>query len=139
MNDAFDFRVEQSRDAFEDLKCQAQDPTDFLKMDRLRFHLRDKRELKGNALRCLVFAQQRITTLILSHYINTDPELQRLGLKADFVAARNSNIAPGISVTRGRASEAIQDFRSGTVNVLVATSVLEEVCLQICGQVLRRV
>ena len=96
-------------------------------MDRLRFHLKQKREMKGDTFRCLIFAQQRITTVILSHFINTDPELQEIGLHAEFITARKTSIAPGISVNKSMATASIDKFRSGAANVIVATSVLEEV------------
>eukprot|EP00977_Amphora_coffeiformis_P023728 scaffold14064_cov177-Amphora_coffeaeformis.AAC.5 len=126
MNDAFDVSLHESQDEFEYLKHQAQNATNFLKVDRLRFHLKEKRDIKGDTFRCIIFAQQRITTFILSHFINTDTELQEIGLKAEFVTARNTCIAPGISVGRSAANASIERFRSGTANVIVATSVLEE-------------
>ena len=127
MKHAFDINVDRSMEAFLKLKTQADDPANFLKMDRLCFHLKEKRSIKGSTFRCLIFAQKRITTVILSHFINTNPALQALGLKAEFVAARNSQIAPGLSVTKEMASTSINKFRQGVSNIIVTTSVLEEV------------
>lgn len=127
MNNAFDVSVQESQEQFWYLKNQARNPTDFLKMDRLRFHLKQKHEMKGDAFRCLIFAQQRITTVILSHFINAVPELQEIGLTAEFVTAKNTSIAPGISVSKSAAKASIEKFRSGAANIICATSVLEEV------------
>jgi ERCC4-related helicase len=43
------------------------------------------------------------------------------------VAAKNSRITPTIKVRQGEATKCIDDFREGTINVIVATSVIEEV------------
>ena len=43
------------------------------------------------------------------------------------VAAKNSRITPTIKVRNGEATKCIDDFREGTINVIVATSVIEEV------------
>ena len=86
-----------------------------------------KREQKGGTFKCVVFVQQRLAAVILSHYINSDPELQSLGLRSGFVTARNSRITPSIKVNKTMAANTIQAFRDGTVDVLVATSVIEEV------------
>lgn len=42
------------------------------------------------------------------------------------VAARNSRITPSIKVTPGEAINCVVGFRSGEINVIVATSVIEE-------------
>ena len=129
MNDALAVSMmDESRESFENIKKRANDSSNFLKMDRLRFHLKEKVQQKGASFRCLVFVQQRITAVILSYYINNDPVLRNSGITADFVAACNSNIAPGITVTKRMAKSSIGKFRSGAINVIVSTSVLEEVC-----------
>ena len=127
MNNAFKVNIHDSAASFHYLKSLATNQANFLKLNRLHFHLKDKREMKGDAFRCLVFTQQRISSVILSHFINSDPELQRLGITSDFVTARGSLIAPGITVTTESAKIAIENFRSGAINVIVCTSVLEEV------------
>lgn len=43
------------------------------------------------------------------------------------VAAKNSRITPSIKVTKGETTKCIDDFREGIINVIVATSVIEEV------------
>ena len=127
MNNAFKVNIHDSAASFHYLKSLATNQANFLKLNRLHFHLKGKREMKGDAFRCLVFTQQRISSVILSHFINSDPELQRLGITSDFVTARGSLIAPGITVTTESAKIAIENFRSGAINVIVCTSVLEEV------------
>ena len=43
------------------------------------------------------------------------------------VAARNSRITPSVKVRPGDATKCIDDFRDGRINLIVATSVIEEV------------
>lgn len=43
------------------------------------------------------------------------------------VAARNSRITPSVKVRAGEANKCISEFRDGSINVIVATSVIEEV------------
>ena len=42
------------------------------------------------------------------------------------VAARNARITPSIKVRPGEATKCIEEFRDGTINILVSTSVIEE-------------
>ena len=81
-------------------------------------------------LRGIVFVQQRITAHVVSHYINADPELRAQGIRAGYVAARDTKITPSIAMSKGAAAECICKFRKGELNVLqchvVATSVIRE-------------
>lgn len=109
----------------------AENPANASKLDRLRFHLVQKREMKGPGFRCILFVQQRITAVIISHFINNHPEMNQLGLRAGFVAARKSKITPNIKMTKAMVKSTIDDFKcdKSGLNVIVATSVIEEVRL----------
>jgi ERCC4-related helicase len=93
----------------------------------LKRTLVEKRKLKGISFRCIVFVKQRIAAYILAKHLNSDATCKDFGMRAGFVAARKSKITPSIKVTPGDASRCIEQFRSGDINVLVATSVIEEV------------
>lgn len=121
--------------AFDDVSCKesleikaiAEAPGNFFKLGRLRHHLLEKRKEKGKAFRCIVFVEQRITAVIVSHLINNDTLLSSLDLQSGYVTAHGSNITPTIQMTKKEATDAIQDFRTNQRNVIVATSVIEEV------------
>ncbi len=74
-----------------------------------------------------MFVKQRIAAYILSKHLNMDAMCKEYGMRAGFVAARKSKITPSIKVTPGDASRCIEQFRSGDINILVATAVIEEV------------
>ena len=96
------------------------------KVARLKAQLVQKGSRFGEDFRGVVFVQQRITALILAERINGDAELRNLGFAAGFVAAKGASITPSIKVSPTAARDCIQKFREGEVNVLVATSVIEE-------------
>jgi len=125
MKNAFDIPASGTISGLRELQRLANNPDNFFKLDRLRHHLIEKKDLKGESFRCIVFVQQRITSVVLADFINR--ELGVLNFRAGYVAARNSKITPSISVTRSAASDTIQKFRSNEINVIVATSVIEEV------------
>lgn len=74
-----------------------------------------------------MFVTQRIAAYILAEHLNRDAVCTDYGMRAGFVAARKSKITPSIRVTSGDATRVIEQFRSGDINVLVATAVIEEV------------
>jgi hypothetical protein len=103
-------------------------PDSFYKLGRLRYHLIKKREAWGGSFRCIVFVQQRIAAYVISCFIQSDEELKRHKIVSGFVTARDGTITPEIKMTKSMKQETVAAFRSGTLNVIVATSVLEEVC-----------
>lgn len=127
MNNAFEFVGSSSISEVGQLQTRADNPNNFFKFGRLRHHLLEKLEQKGGTFRCIVFVQQRMTAVILSHFINHDSQLLKLGIKSDFVTARDSTITPRIIVSKSQGEATIQSFRDNQINVLVATSVIEEV------------
>ena len=62
-----------------------------------------------------------VYTNLLLHYL-----ISRFVLHPSSVAARNSKITPSVKVRPGEATKCIDEFRDGTINVLVSTSVIEE-------------
>lgn len=112
-----------------EMRNQAENPENGFKFDRLLYHLIQKREMKGPSFRCIVFVQQRITAVVISHFINDNSDVGRLGLQSGFVAARESKITPSIIMTKVIVKRTIDDFRSGRINIVVATSVIEEVSI----------
>lgn len=129
MNNAFTFAHSSSIPEVRVLQERAETPDNFFKFSRLRHHICEKRKQKGGSFRCIVFVQQRITAVILSHFINNDSHLglSTLGINAGFVTARDTVITPRIKVSNSQAKETIEMFRNNQINVLVATSVIEEV------------
>ncbi|KAL7541307.1 hypothetical protein ACHAXR_010799 [Thalassiosira sp. AJA248-18] len=96
------------------------------KLQSLTTNLIEKRKKKGVSFRGIVFVQQRISAYVLSQYLNNHKKCIDHGLHAGYVAARNSRITPSVKVRAGEATKCINDFRDGSINVIVATSVIEE-------------
>jgi len=96
-------------------------------LDTLREQLSKLKIHYGDNFRAIVFVQQRITSYILAHFINNDHDLKWLGIEACYIASRGSRITPSIKVTPSMATKNVEQFRIGKKNVIVATSVLEEV------------
>ena len=96
------------------------------KLQSLTKNLIEKRKMKGVDFRCIVFVQQRISAYVLSQYLNNHASCIDHGLRTGYVAARNSRITPSIKVRPGEATKTINEFRDGTINIIVATSVIEE-------------
>eukprot|EP00929_Paragymnodinium_shiwhaense_P107725 TRINITY_DN74099_c0_g1_i1.p1 TRINITY_DN74099_c0_g1~~TRINITY_DN74099_c0_g1_i1.p1 ORF type:complete len:638 (-),score=142.68 TRINITY_DN74099_c0_g1_i1:285-1925(-) len=118
--------VGEARVALAVLSEMANNESNFSKVACLKRQLLEKHAVFGADFRGLVFVEQRLTAHILAHYISNDSQLQRAGFRADYVAARDARITPGIKVSPAQAGDCISRFRSGDLNVVVATSVLEE-------------
>jgi superfamily II DNA/RNA helicase len=78
----------------------------------------------GDSLRCIIFVQQRVTTHILKHFIDSEPELRFI--RSDVIYATSSPATAELSVTASQARERLSNFATGQINVLIATSVAEE-------------
>jgi hypothetical protein len=127
LNDALTSAVQPGGADIRAIQKACQAPYSFYKLGRLRFHLIKKREKLGNSFRCLVFVQTRIAAYIISRYIQSDKQLQRHGNSSGFVTANDGKITPEIKMTKQMKQDTVASFRSGAFNVIVATSVLEEV------------
>jgi dsRNA-specific ribonuclease len=110
----------------DEIKQIAEDETQYRKLNCLRDQLLGKQERFGDSLRCIVFVQQRICAFVIEHYINNSTRLQEAGIRAGFVAAKGSKLTPSIKVSRAATQEVFQKFRTGEIEVLVATAVAEE-------------
>ena len=134
------FNVESLDDALltelvEAVKAHRQTISEHLKVFRLLKHLIDKKERYGDEFRCIVFVQQQITAYVLGeHFINnrcnSNTESES-GIKSAYVVSRGSKVTPSIKFNKTMAEKTIEKFRSGEINVLVATSVIEEVSVYI--------
>lgn len=79
----------------------------------------------GKSFRGIVFVRQRVTTHALAHVIASDPSLAPRFSTACLYASSSAATA-SLCVTKAQAQASIRAFRSGTVNLLLATVVAEE-------------
>lgn len=102
------------------------------KLTVLTNQLLEKKTRFGSSFRCIVFVQQRISAHIICDYINKETNLSDSDIISGYVAARGSSITPSIKLSPSQSKKVLVDFRSGTINILVATSVAEEVSMRYC-------
>lgn len=83
---------------------------------------------KPSPVRGIIFVQQRIATHIVDYFIKQDDELRTAGFRSAFLYSTKTKGAATASLrlTPSEADRALNDFRSGDANLLVATSVAEE-------------
>ena len=79
----------------------------------------------GRSFRGIVFVRQRVTTHALAHMIASDRRMASRFSTACLYASSSAATA-SLSVTKAQAQASIRAFRSGTVNLLLATVVAEE-------------
>ncbi|KAJ6891882.1 hypothetical protein NC651_025165 [Populus alba x Populus x berolinensis] len=90
------------------------------------------RDLKD--IRCIVFVERVITAAVLESLL-TELLPKHTGWKTKYMAGNNSGLQ---SQTRQKQSEIVEEFRKGMVNIIVATSILEEgLDVQSCNLVIR--
>ncbi|KAK4359766.1 hypothetical protein RND71_021995 [Anisodus tanguticus] len=94
--------------------------------------LLEYRDLKD--LRCIIFVERIITAIVLRTLLNELlPELT--GWKTEYTAGHASVVQ---SQSRKTQNKIVQEFRKGLVNIIVATSILEEgLDVQSCNLVIR--
>lgn len=115
--------------ALSTLQARLEDPAKVSKIACLKAQLLEKTgwaRARGDEIRAIVFVEQRITAHVLAEWIKADAELSAAGLRAGYVAARDARITPRLKVTPGQAAECIDQFRTGQLNVLFATSMIQE-------------
>ncbi|CAB1117769.1 unnamed protein product [Ectocarpus sp. CCAP 1310/34] len=112
-------------------------PRTFRRYDKLKNVLLDKYDHHGGdgsssgggggkkCFRGIVFVVQRVTTHVLAHVIAADPRLAPR-FSAACLYASSSPATASLSVTKAQAQASIEAFRSGSVNLLLATVVAEE-------------
>ncbi|XP_021282374.1 endoribonuclease Dicer homolog 2 isoform X1 [Herrania umbratica] len=90
------------------------------------------RELKD--IRCIIFVERVITAIVLQSLLS---ELlpKHNSWKTEYIAGNSSGLH---SQTRKKQNEIVEEFRKGMVNIIVATSILEEgLDVQSCNLVIR--
>ncbi|XP_048137165.1 endoribonuclease Dicer homolog 2 isoform X2 [Rhodamnia argentea] len=85
-------------------------------------------------IRCIIFVERVITAIVLQSLLS-EVLPKYCNWKTKYIAGNNSGL---LSQTRKRQNEIVEDFRNGKVNVIVATSILEEgLDVQSCNSVIR--
>ncbi|KAL9234863.1 hypothetical protein vseg_009681 [Gypsophila vaccaria] len=85
-------------------------------------------------LRCIIFVERVVTAMVLEAILD-DLLSSTSGWKAKYIAGNQSVLK---SQSRKEQNNIVQDFRNGIVNILVATSILEEgLDVQSCNLVVR--
>ncbi|KAK3028008.1 LOW QUALITY PROTEIN: hypothetical protein RJ639_040007, partial [Escallonia herrerae] len=84
-------------------------------------------------LRCIVFVERVITAIVLQKLLSEVPKVSEW--KTEYMAGDHSVLQAQSRNTRNRI---VNEFRKGTVNIIVATSILEEgLDVQSCNLVIR--
>ena len=97
----------------------------FSRLDHLKQVLiRQSSRFGRNTFRCIVFVQQRLTTHVIHHFLQTDLELSTF--KAECLYSTSSPATASLSVSPTQAKARIALFASGGLHILIATSVAEE-------------
>eukprot|EP00178_Gracilaria_changii_P005251 TRINITY_DN185_c0_g1_i2.p1 TRINITY_DN185_c0_g1~~TRINITY_DN185_c0_g1_i2.p1 ORF type:complete len:575 (+),score=94.75 TRINITY_DN185_c0_g1_i2:4379-6103(+) len=103
-------------------------PTSFVRLQVLKqVLLQQQRQLALSArkFRGIIFVQQRISTHVLQHYVQTEAQLSKL-FQVGCIYAHSSSATPMLSVSKTQMARTLERFASGNINLLVATSVAEE-------------
>ncbi|CAN4126640.1 unnamed protein product [Withania somnifera] len=102
------------------------------KVNCLLESLLEYRDLKD--LRCIIFVERIITAIVLRALLNELlPELS--GWRTEYTAGHTSEVQ---AQSRKIQNKIVEEFRKGVVNIIVATSILEEgLDIQSCNLVIR--
>ncbi|KAK3023834.1 hypothetical protein RJ639_044551, partial [Escallonia herrerae] len=93
--------------------------------------LLEYRDLKD--LRCIVFVERVITAIVLQNLLSEVPKLSKW--KTEYMAGNHSVLQ---AQSRNTQNRIVDEFRKGMVNIIVATSILEEgLDVQSCNLVIR--
>lgn len=85
-------------------------------------------------IRCIIFVERVVTSIVLQALLSVVLP-KYCNWQTKYIAGNNSGL---LSQTRKHQNEIVEEFRSGKVNVLVATSILEEgLDVQSCNLVIR--
>ncbi|OMO99607.1 hypothetical protein CCACVL1_03710 [Corchorus capsularis] len=85
-------------------------------------------------MRCIIFVERVITAIVLQSLL-CELLPKHNSWKTEYIAGSNSGLQ---SQTRKKQNEIVEEFRKGVVNVIVATSILEEgLDVQSCNLVIR--
>ncbi|KAK3016706.1 hypothetical protein RJ639_005644, partial [Escallonia herrerae] len=84
-------------------------------------------------LRCIVFVERVITAIVLQNLLSEVPKVSEW--KTEYMAGNHSVL---LAQSRNTQNRIVDEFRKGTVNIIVATSILEEgLDVQSCNLVIR--
>ncbi|KAK2990486.1 hypothetical protein RJ640_011653 [Escallonia rubra] len=84
-------------------------------------------------LRCIVFVERVITAIVLQNLLSEVPKVSEW--KTEYMAGNHSVLQ---AQSRNTQNRIVDEFRKGTVNIIVATSILEEgLDVQSCDLVIR--
>jgi len=81
--------------------------------------------LTHSSFRGILFVQQRLTTHILKHFIDTNPQLSSK-IKCECIYATSSECNPVFKVTPSESKNRVKAFSLGQINLLISTAVAEE-------------
>lgn len=95
------------------------------RFDNLFKVLTEKAHQYGGGFRCILFVKQRITTHILKHIIESHIELGQ-HIKSQCLYATSTPATASLSVSKQDSRNALEQFRIGSSNMLIATNVAEE-------------
>ncbi|XP_015166742.1 endoribonuclease Dicer homolog 2-like [Solanum tuberosum] len=85
-------------------------------------------------LRCIIFVERIVTAIVLRSLLN-ELLLERSGWRTEYTAGHISVLQ---SQSRKNQNKIVEEFRKGLVNIIVATSILEEgLDVQSCNLVIR--
>ncbi|XP_022732896.1 endoribonuclease Dicer homolog 2-like isoform X2 [Durio zibethinus] len=85
-------------------------------------------------IRCIIFVQRVITAIVLQSLFSELLPMHN-SWKTKYIAGNNSGLQ---KQTRKKQNEIVEEFRKGVVNIIVATSILEEgLDVQSCNLVIR--
>ncbi|XP_056160072.1 endoribonuclease Dicer homolog 2 isoform X3 [Syzygium oleosum] len=85
-------------------------------------------------IRCIIFVERVITAIVLQSLLS-EVLPKYCNWKTKYIAGNNSGL---LSQTRKQQNEIVEEFRNGKVNIIVATSILEEgLDVQSCNLVIR--
>ncbi|KAL3520480.1 hypothetical protein ACH5RR_018629 [Cinchona calisaya] len=94
--------------------------------------LLEYRDQKG--LRCIIFVERIITAIVLQALLNGLLP-KKCGWRTAYMGGHNSNLQ---SQSRNEQNHIVEEFRKGMLNIIVATSILEEgLDVQSCNLVIR--
>ncbi|KFK39865.1 hypothetical protein AALP_AA3G298800 [Arabis alpina] len=107
------------------------DPREQLLLWNLSYY---NREESQPDIRCIIFVERVITAIVMESFLAEILPYYN-NWKTKYVAGNNSRLQ---SQTRKKQNEIVEEFRKGLVNIIVATSILEEgLDVQSCNLVVR--
>jgi ERCC4-related helicase len=103
-------------------------PTTFARFENLKRELLckyDDLSKSGKNFRGILFVQLRSMTRILHHFVANDAELSCC-FTSDYFYSSNAKVTSLLSMSPTDGAQTVAKFRSGQINLLIATSVAEE-------------